>query len=105
MEVKVLGTGSEKCAKLFAQVEAALAHTGLESNLCKIERIEDIMKFGVMMTPALVINGEIKSMGVIPEESEIVTWLMAAAVTEEMMIELRQQRWEREQERRQNSGQ
>jgi small redox-active disulfide protein 2 len=105
MEVKVLGTGSDKCSKLFSEVEAAIAHTGLETNLCKIERIQDIMKYGVIMTPALIINGEIKSMGQIPNRSEIVSWLVAASVTEEMMDELRLQRREWEQERRQNSGQ
>jgi small redox-active disulfide protein 2 len=104
MEIKILGTGSEKCKILYEEVEAAVAQTNVETNLCRIERIDDIMKFGVLATPALVINGEIKSMGIIPSRDEIITWLVSAAVTEEMLAELYQQKKERDQEKRQNSG-
>jgi small redox-active disulfide protein 2 len=81
MDVKVLGTGCAKCQKLFAEAEKAVAASGVRASLCKVEKIDDIMKFGVMMTPALVVDGEVKCSGRIPPVPEIVAWLTAAAAT------------------------
>ena len=79
MDVKVLGTGCAKCKKLYAEVEKAVAASGVAASLAKVEKIDDIMKFGVMMTPALVVDGEIKCSGRIPPVPEIVAWLTTAA--------------------------
>ena len=79
MDVKVLGTGCAKCKKLYAEAEKAVAASGVAASLSKVEKIDDIMKFGVMMTPALVIDGEVKAAGRIPRVPEIVAWLMNAA--------------------------
>jgi small redox-active disulfide protein 2 len=83
MEVKVLGPGCPRCKKLYEEVQKALQHAGLEGvSVKKVEGISDIMAHGVMMTPALVINGEVKSQGKIPEAREIVQWLMTAKAKE-----------------------
>jgi small redox-active disulfide protein 2 len=79
MDVKVLGTGCAKCKMLFAEAEKAVTASGLPASLGKVEKIDEIMKFGVMMTPALVIDGEVKCAGRIPKAAEIVTWMMNQA--------------------------
>jgi small redox-active disulfide protein 2 len=83
MEIKVLGTGSEASKRLYKEVEAALEWTGLEANLCRIERIDDLIKWGMIQAPALVIDGEMKSQGRVPERSEIIGWMMLAATREQ----------------------
>lgn len=79
MKVQVLGTGCPKCKKLYAEAEKAVASSGVAADLEKVEKIDDIMKFGVMMTPALVVAGEVKCSGRIPPQSELVSWLTTAA--------------------------
>lgn len=79
MEIKVLGTGCAKCRKLYEAVEKAVTSAGQPASLSKVERLEEIMAYGVMMTPAVVIDGEVKSTGRIPDGSELVSWITAAA--------------------------
>jgi len=79
MKIKVLGTGCPKCKKLYAEAEKAITSSGVAAELEKVERIDDIMKYGVMMTPALVIDEEVKASGRIPPAAEIVTWITTAA--------------------------
>jgi small redox-active disulfide protein 2 len=79
MKIKVLGTGCAKCKKLHAEAEKAVAASGVAAELEKVEKIDDIMKYRVMMTPALVINEEVKASGRIPPSSEIVSWITTAA--------------------------
>ncbi len=79
MDVKVLGTGCAKCRLLFGEAEKAVAASGVPATLAKVEKIDEIMKFGVMMTPALVIDGAVKCSGRVPKAAEIVTWMMNAA--------------------------
>ncbi len=83
MDVKVLGTGCAKCKKLYAEADKAIQASGVPAALVKIEKIDEIMKHGVMMTPALVVNGEVKCSGRIPSTAEIVTWLTTAAAKSE----------------------
>ena len=82
MEIKVLGTGCPRCKKLYEEAQKAIAQAGLEASLSKVEKIDEIMKYAVMMTPALVVAGEVKCAGRIPKVAEIVTWLMNAASKE-----------------------
>ncbi|MBI5485721.1 MAG: TM0996/MTH895 family glutaredoxin-like protein [Deltaproteobacteria bacterium] len=82
MEIKVLGTGCPKCKKLFAEAEQAVAHAGIPVTLTKVEKLDEIMDYGVMMTPALVVAGEVKCSGRIPKAAEIVTWIMNVAAKE-----------------------
>ncbi len=66
MKIQVLGTGCQKCEKLAESVETAASELNLD---CKIEKITDlnqIMSFGVMLTPALAIEGEVKVVGKVP---------------------------------------
>jgi small redox-active disulfide protein 2 len=79
MKAKVLGTGCAKCKLLYAEAQKAIATAAIDVALEKVEKIDDIMKYGVMMTPALVIDEQVKSSGRIPPASEIVSWIMTAA--------------------------
>lgn len=79
MQIKILGTGCAKCKKLYIEAEKALAAAGISAELSKVESLGDIMKYGVMMTPALVIDGEVKASGRIPSVPEMVSWISAAA--------------------------
>jgi len=82
MEIKVLGTGCAKCKKLYAEAEQAVAHARVPVTLSKVEQLDEIMRYGVMMTPALVIDGEVKSSGRIPKAAEIVSWITTALAKE-----------------------
>lgn len=75
MKIKILGTGCAKCKKLYAEAEKAVASSGVAVELEKVETIDDIMKYGVMMTPALVLDEEVKASGRIPAAAEIVSWI------------------------------
>ncbi len=77
MTIRILGTGCPKCKKLYAEAAQAIALSGVAAALEKVEKIEDILDYGVMMTPALVIDGEVKSSGRIPPVAEIVAWIKA----------------------------
>jgi small redox-active disulfide protein 2 len=79
MKIKVLGPGCAKCRKLYAEAEKAIASSGVKAELEKVEKIEDIIRYGVMATPALVLNDKIKASGRIPRSSEILTWITTAA--------------------------
>lgn len=79
MQIKVLGTGCTKCKLLYGEAEKAVAASGVPVELAKVERIDEIMRYGVMMTPALVVDGEVKASGRIPKSAEIVSWIMTAA--------------------------
>ncbi len=75
MEIKILGTGCSKCKKLYAEAELAIRESGQPVTLTKVEDLDGILAYGVMMTPALVIDGEVLSMGRIPRSAEIVTMI------------------------------
>ena len=63
MNIKILGAGCAKCRQLEKNVQIALTNLGSDATIEKVTDINDIMKYEVMMTPALVINGEVKSTG------------------------------------------
>ncbi len=69
--IQILGTGCPKCKMLTANAEAAVKALGVDAKVEKVEKIADIMKFGVLMTPALVINGQVKSAGKVLSAEEI----------------------------------
>ncbi len=71
MKIQVLGTGCAKCAKLAENAEAAAKALGIEYQLEKVTDIAEILSFGVMMTPALVVDGKVKVMGKAPSPDEI----------------------------------
>ena len=75
MKIEILGTGCAKCRKLHQLVEQVVADTGADAEVTKVERIEDIMKYGVAFTPALVIDGTVKVAGRTPKAAQIEAWL------------------------------
>jgi len=64
-----------KCGRQYAEAEKAIAEAGVPAELVKVERIDQIMTYGVMVTPALVIDGEVKCSGKVAKASEILAWL------------------------------
>jgi len=71
IKLQILGTGCRKCKKLAAHAEAAAAALGIEYEIEKVTDINEIIEFGVMMTPALVVDGEVKTVGKVPTADEI----------------------------------
>jgi len=74
-KLQVLGTGCPKCQKLAENVEAAAKALGIDYEMEKVTSVKDIMKFGVMLTPALAVDGDVKCQGKIPPVSEVKGWL------------------------------
>jgi small redox-active disulfide protein 2 len=74
-KIQILGTGCPKCKKLAENAEAAAKDLGGEFDIEKITEINEIMKFGVMMTPALAIDGQVKAVGKVLSPDEIKSML------------------------------
>jgi len=74
-KIQVLGTGCPKCKKLAENADAAAKAAGIDYELIKVTQINDIMAMGVMMTPALAIDGVVKVVGKVPSPEEIKVWL------------------------------
>ena len=75
MEIKILGPGCPKCRQTEEIVKQAIAEEGITAN---IEKVTDVMKiagYGVFGTPAVIIDGEVKSVGKIPKKEEIKIWI------------------------------
>jgi small redox-active disulfide protein 2 len=70
-KIQILGTGCPKCKKLAENAEAAIKETAAEYEIEKVTQIREIMKFGVMMTPGLAIDGQLKSSGKVLSTEEI----------------------------------
>jgi small redox-active disulfide protein 2 len=70
-KLQILGTGCPKCHKLAENTEAAAKALGLEYELVKVTAINDIMAFGVMITPALAVDGKVKVAGKVPSPEEL----------------------------------
>ena len=70
-KLQILGTGCPKCQKLAETAETAARELGLEYEVEKVKEIDKIMAFGVMMTPALAVDGEVKVSGKVPSVEEI----------------------------------
>ena len=75
MKIQILGPGCAKCTRLMETAEAAAKELGVDYQLEKISDINQIMSFGVMMTPGLVVNGEVKSVSKVPSLDEMKTML------------------------------
>ncbi|NLH98120.1 MAG: thioredoxin family protein [Chthonomonadales bacterium] len=71
MKIQILGTGCAKCKALTANAEAAVKQMGLDAEIEKVEDIQEIIKFGVMMTPALAVDGKVKIVGKVASADEI----------------------------------
>lgn len=71
MKIEILGTGCQKCNKLTEATKQAVAELGLDAEILKVEKLDQIMQYGVMVTPALVVNGVVKVSGKVPSKEEI----------------------------------
>ena len=71
LKLQILGTGCPKCRKLAENAEAAAKAAGIEYELEKVTDINEIMKFGVMITPALAVDGVVKVVGKVPDPEAI----------------------------------
>lgn len=71
MKLQILGTGCAKCRTLAENVKAAVDSLGIDAEIEKVESIEDIIRFGVMSTPALVVDGKVKAAGRMLSVTEI----------------------------------
>ena len=76
MKIEVLGMGCPKCKMLYDNAKKAVEQKGIQIEVEKIEDIDKITEYGVMMTPALVIDGEVKSSGKVSSVEEIKKWLV-----------------------------
>ena len=79
MEIKVLGTGCSKCKLLTRRLEELKTTHNLNIEIEKVTQLDDIMSYGIMMTPGLVINGEVVSVGKVPSDSQLLTWIQQAS--------------------------
>ncbi len=75
MEIKVLGPGCPKCQQTEKIVREAVAESGVKANVEKVTNIMDIAKYGVFGTPAVVVDGEVKSVGKIPSKQDVLKWI------------------------------
>ena len=71
LEIRILGTGCPKCKQLEANAREAVARLGLEAEVVKVGDLGEIMSYGVMITPALVVGGEVKTKGKLLSVEEI----------------------------------
>ena len=75
MNIKVLGPGCPKCSEVEKNVKTALQEAGIEASVEKVSDFQDIAKMGVFFTPAVIIDGQIKCVGNVPDKNEILAWL------------------------------
>ena len=72
MKIEILGSGCPKCKQLYQNVQEALKATGKNAEVIKVEDINKITDYGIMMTPGLVVNGEVKSAGKVLSSDKII---------------------------------
>jgi small redox-active disulfide protein 2 len=75
MDIKVLGPGCPKCQQTAKIVEEAVAEVGVEAQIQKVTDTMEIAGYGVFGTPAVVIDGDVKSVGKIPQKNDVIGWL------------------------------
>lgn len=77
MLLKVIGTGCDKCDKLYENVMQAIEETGVEATVEKVEDLIEIVKLGVMTSPALMIDGEMVSVGKVMKKDEVKKYIQS----------------------------
>jgi len=75
MDIKILGPGCAKCKKAEQIVREVVAETGSDARIEKITDMMEIASYGVVSTPVIVVNGQVKSSGKIPKAKDIQTWI------------------------------
>lgn len=77
MKVEILGVGCAKCNKLYDLVTGLVEKKGIKAEVVKVEDLKVFAQYGVFMTPALVVDGEVKVAGKVPKESDLIRWMSA----------------------------
>lgn len=75
MEIKILGTGCPKCKTLEKLTHDVVAESGIDAQVTKVEDIMEIMNYGVVSTPGLVVDGKVKLSGRLPSRDELIKFL------------------------------
>lgn len=75
ISVKILGSGCKKCQTLEQKVKDVISMNNVDATLEKVTDINDMMSYGIMMTPGLVVNEKVVSTGIIPKDEQILNWL------------------------------
>ncbi|MGM5480889.1 MAG: thioredoxin family protein [Nanobdellota archaeon] len=75
MKIEILGTGCPKCKTLEENAKKAVEASGVDAEITKVTEIDKIIEYGVMSTPAIVIDGDVKSSGKVSDVEEIKKWL------------------------------
>ena len=75
MEIKILGTGCPKCKTLEKLTHDVVAESGINAQVSKVEDIMEIMNYGVVSTPGLVVDGKVKLSGRLPSKDELIKFL------------------------------
>lgn len=73
--VKVLGTGCKKCQTLEEKVKEVVSKNNIDAVVEKVTDINEMMNYGIMMTPGLVVNEKVKSVGIIPKDDQLIKWI------------------------------
>lgn len=71
MEIKVLGPGCSKCKTTYQVIEKVIRENNLDVKLTKVDDIMEIMNYNIMVTPAVVVDGEVRLKGQVPNESDV----------------------------------
>ena len=75
ISVKILGAGCKKCNTLESKVRDLVAANNIKATVEKVTDIQEMVRYGIMMTPGLIINEKVKSFGIIPKDDQIINWL------------------------------
>ncbi len=75
MEIKVLGPGCPKCEQTETRVKEVIQTLNVEASVIKVKNVMEIAKHGVFMTPAVVVDGEVKCVGKVPSKDDIKGWI------------------------------
>lgn len=75
MKIKVLGTGCTRCNTAEAVIKEAVAMSGVDAQVIKVKDIKEIAKYAVAVTPGIIVDGQIKSVGKVPSVEEVLNWI------------------------------
>lgn len=75
VSIKILGTGCKKCQTLETKVRDLISKNNIDAVVEKVTDIQQMVNYGIMMTPGLIVNEKVKSYGIIPKDDQIISWL------------------------------
>ena len=75
VSIKILGTGCKKCQTLETKVRDLISKNNIDAVVEKVTDIQQMVNYGIMITPGLIVNEKVKSYGIIPKDDQIINWL------------------------------